>query len=152
MNMKLVRTIKLLLQEDAQALRPTIDAYTKAFNFVCQTGWNDKDFNGVSLHNKVYSETRKYLPSQLACSARMKATEALKSVKKLQEKELKLAKWKEREPKIFSCPESKQTSIRYDARSYNVWFDRNEVWKNGLSKAYWAKCINDLNRPEIFLP
>lgn len=114
--MRLVRTIKLRLQEDPQVFQPTVDAYTKAFNLTCQTGWNDKDFNGVSLHNKVYKQTREYLPSQLAVSARMKATEALKSVRK-----------KLKKNKNVSCPQSRQTSIRYDARSYNVWFDRGEI-------------------------
>lgn len=114
--MRLVRTIKLRLQEDPKLFQPTIDAYTKAFNHTCQVGWNDKDFNGVSLHNKVYKQTREYLPSQLAVSARMKATEALKSIRKRLKKN-----------KNTSCPQSKQSSIRYDARSYNVWFDRGEI-------------------------
>ena len=116
MSMRLVRTIKLRLQEDPQVFQPTIDAYTKAFNYTCTVGWNDKDYNGVSLHHKVYPETRKYLPSQLAVSARMKATEALKSVK------ARLKKGKK-----ASCPQSKQIGIRYDARSFNVWWDRNEI-------------------------
>lgn len=114
--MKLVRTIKLKLNEDPQVFQPTINAYTKAFNYTCQVGWNDKTHNGVQLHHKVYKETRKYLPSQLAVSARMKATEALKSVK------ARLKKGKK-----ASCPQSKQIGIRYDARSFNVWWDRNEI-------------------------
>jgi IS605 OrfB family transposase len=116
MNMKLVRTVKLRLQEDPAIFLPTIEAYTKAFNLVCQTGWNDKDFNGVSLHHKVYEQTREELPSQLAVSARMKATEALRACRNRLKKKKKT-----------SCPESKQASIRYDARSYTVWFDRNEI-------------------------
>ncbi len=116
MNMKLVRTIKIRLQEEPQVFQSTIDAYTKAFNYTCEMGWNDKDYNGVSLHHKTYKRIKKYLPSQLSVSARMKATEALKSVRK------RLKKGKK-----ASCPRSKQMSIRYDARSYNVWWDRNEV-------------------------
>ena len=54
--MKLVRTIKLRLQEDPQVFQSTIDSYTKAFNYTCQVGWNDKDYNGVSLHKKVYKK------------------------------------------------------------------------------------------------
>ena len=77
MNMKLVRTIKIRLQEHPEIFQPTIDAYTKAFNHTCTIGWKDNDYNGVSLHHKVYRDTRVYLPSQLAVSARMKATEAL---------------------------------------------------------------------------
>ena len=56
------------------------------------------------------------MPSQLAVSARMKATEALKS-----------AKTRLRKGQKATCPKAKQSSIRLDARSYNVWFDRNEV-------------------------
>lgn len=116
MSMKLVRTIKIRLQEHPEVFQSTIDAYTKSFNYTCTTGWNDKDYNGVSLHHKVYKKTRAYLPAQLAISARMKATEALKSVRK------RLKKGKK-----ASCPQSKQIGIRYDARSFNVWWDRNEV-------------------------
>jgi transposase len=116
MNMKLTRTVKLKLDIPIETIKPTVEAYTKAFNFVCQKGWNDSDSNGVSLHNKTYSDTRQYLPSQLAVSARMKATEAIKTVKARIKKKQKA-----------TCPQSKQSSVRYDARSYNVWFDRNEL-------------------------
>jgi len=116
MNMQLTRTIKIKLDIPTENINPTIEAYTKAFNAVCHVGWNDSDSNGVSLHHKTYKELRKYLPSQLAVSARMKATEALKAVKKRIRKKQKA-----------TCPQSKQSSIRYDARSYNVWFERNEI-------------------------
>ena len=116
MNMVLVRTVKLKLEIPMEVIQPTIDAYTKAFNFVCQTGWDNSDSNGVSLHNSTYSLTRKYLPSQLAVSARMKATEAIKAAKARLKKKQKAA-----------CPQSRQSSIRYDARSFNVWFDRGEL-------------------------
>jgi len=116
MNMKLVRTVKLKLNIPVESIKPTLDAYTKAFNFVCQVGWNDSDSNGVSLHNKTYLKTREYLPSQLAVSARMKATEAIKAIKIRLKKKLKA-----------TCPQAKQASIRFDARSYNVWFDRSEL-------------------------
>jgi len=116
MNMKLTRAIKLKLNISPVFIKPTAEAYTKAFNLVCQTGWNDSDSNGVSLHNKTYFITRGYLPSQLAVSARMKATDAIKAVK---------ARLKKKQ--TATCPQSKQVSIRYDARSYNVWFGRNEL-------------------------
>ncbi len=116
MNMQLVRTAKIKLNISPETIKPTIEAYTNAFNYVCEIGWQDGDSNGVSLHHKSYQETRKYLPSQLAVSARMKATEALKSVKVRLKKGQKVA-----------CPKAKQSSIRLDARSYNVWFDRDEI-------------------------
>ena len=65
MNMKLVRTVKLKLNIRVESIKPTLDAYTKAFNFVCQAGWNDSDSNGVSLHNKTYLKTREYLRPSL---------------------------------------------------------------------------------------
>ena len=114
--MQLSRIIKIKLDIPIETIKPTIKAYTKAFNFVCQAGWNDSDSNGVSLHHKTYKKTREYLPSQLAVSARMKATEALKAVKT-----------KIRKKQKATCPKSKQASIRYDARSYNIWFDRNKI-------------------------
>ena len=103
--MKLLRTIKLKLNIPPDFIKPTVEAYTKAFNFVCQTGWDDSDSDGVSLHNKTYFITRGYLPSQLAVSARMKATEAIKAVKARVKKKQKAA-----------CPQSSQTAIRYDAK------------------------------------
>ena len=105
--MRLVRTIKIKLNVTENQLRPTIDAYTTSYNFVCQTGFQPKIItNGVDLHHLTYVKARETLPSQLAISARMKATETLKSVKALKSKK---------------CPQSKQCSIRLDANSYNVW-------------------------------
>lgn len=105
--MRLVRTIKIKLNVTESQLRPTIDAYTASYNFVCQTGFQPKIItNGVELHHLTYVKARETLPSQLAISARMKATETLKSVKALKGKK---------------CPQSKQCSIRLDANSYNVW-------------------------------
>jgi len=157
MNMKLSRTIKLKLNIPVETIKPTIEAYTKAFNFVCQAGWNDSDSNGVSLHNKTYLETRKYLPSQLACSARMKATEAIKAVKARLKKKQKATR-----------PKSMRSAVRYDARSYNVWFDRNELsllTVNGRKKIpisvpkyfkqylTWKRCSADLfiRKNKVFL-
>jgi len=114
--MKLVRTAKLVLEASPEVFLPTIAAYTKAFNFVCLTGWEGKDSNGVSLHHKTYKAVREYLPSQLAISARMKATEAIKSAKARLSKNLKT-----------SCPKSKSCPVRYDANSYSLWLDRGEV-------------------------
>jgi len=116
MIMLLSRTIKIKLDIPVETIKPTVDAYTKAFNYTCEIGWNDSDSNGVSLHHKTYKEIREYLPAQLAVSARMKATETLKSVKARLKKKQKA-----------TCPHAKQIAIRYDARSYNIWFDRNEL-------------------------
>ena len=95
---------------------PTIQAYTKAFNFVCQVGFAKKNTDSVSLHKKTYTTVRKYLPSQLAISSRMKATEALTSV---------FTKTKHK--KYGSCPKSEFCSIRYDKNSYSLFLDKKEV-------------------------
>lgn len=114
--MKLIRTVKIKLNMLASEALPTIQAYTKAFNFVCQEGFTKKDKNGVSLHKKTYKVVREYLPSQLAISSRMKATEALISV---------LTKTKHK--KYGSCPVSKSCSVRYDKNSYSLFLNKKEV-------------------------
>ena len=115
--MKLVRTAKIVLDAPATAFSATLTAYTKAYNLVCKTGWDDKDTNGVSLHHKTYKATRENfgLPSQLAISARTKATESLKSVAT-----------KIKEGGNATCPQS-ECSIRYDANSYTLMPDCSQV-------------------------
>ena len=112
--MKLTRTAKIKLTASPSEIFPTLMSYTKAFNFVCQAGFEKKEKNGVNLHKLCYYTTREYLPSQLAISARMKATEALKGV---------FAKNK----KYTKCPQSALCSARYDKNSYTLFLDRNQV-------------------------
>jgi putative transposase len=109
--MKLVRTIKIMLPNAVEALMPTVKAYTNAYNMVVKTGFDKKQYNGVKLHHLCYQDIREQfnLPSQLAISARMKATDSLKSIGAKRKKKQKI-----------SCPISKQQSIRYDARSYTL--------------------------------
>lgn len=114
--MKLIRTVKLKLDVPVSELLPTFEEYTKAYNFVCSTGWNDNDSNGISLHHKTYQTVRNYLPSQLAISSRMKATESLKMCLNRKRKNKKIKK-----------PFSKFCSIRLDACSFNVWFEKNII-------------------------
>jgi len=114
--LKLIRTVKLKLDVPVSDIYPTFENYTKAFNFVCDVGWKDNDSNGVSLHHKTYYKTREYLPSQLAISARMKATESLISCLNKRRKNKKVRK-----------PSSKLCSIRLDACSFNVWFNKNLI-------------------------
>jgi len=115
------RTIRIQLQPDiemAKVLSQTIEQYTWSFNTVCKHGWSNDLTNGVGLHKATYYDHRAItlLPSQLVCAARVKATEALKSAYSLKKK-----------GKTVSCPTSKRCPIRYDARSYTVWFDRSEL-------------------------
>jgi IS605 OrfB family transposase len=110
--MKLTQAAKLVIDCFDKEFLPTIKAYTDAFNYVCKLGFESKETNGVSLHHKTYRVCRETLPAQLAISARMKATETLKSVKEITAK-----------GKKASLPQSKQTSIRYDANSYTIFLE-----------------------------
>jgi putative transposase len=112
--MLLVKAVTIKLLALPESVMPTVKAYTEAFNRICVIGWQDSDHNTVSLHRKTYQQCRTLLPSQLACSARNKASEALKGAKVRIKKKQKT-----------SCPKSKQASIRYDHNSYNLWFDKN---------------------------
>ena len=116
--MKLTRTIKLKLDIPEIEILSTIQAYTKAYNLICQQGWQDSDYNAISLHRKTYKTVREQfnLPSQLAISARTKATESLKSVRS------KIIKKKK-----ATQPISKQCSIRYDKNSITIWFDKEKI-------------------------
>lgn len=116
--MKQVRTIKVQLKVDSKIFKPTLEAYTNAFNYVCQTAWDNQEFNGVHLHHLTYHQTRRDtgLKSQLAISARVKATEALAAVQVRKKKGKKV-----------SCPQSKCSAIRYDDRSLTVDFVNNTI-------------------------
>jgi len=116
--MKLTRTIKLKLDIPEIEILSTVQAYTKAYNLICQQGWQDSDYNAISLHHKTYKTVREQfnLPSQLAISARTKATESLKSVRS------KIIKKKK-----ATQPVSKQCSIRYDKNSITIWFDKEKI-------------------------
>jgi IS605 OrfB family transposase len=114
--MKLIKTLKIKLDAEATELLPTITAYTNAFNYICQAGFLNKKSNSIDLHQLTYKETRNRfnLPSQLACSARNKACEALNALRK-------------KKKNYILCPKSKQQSIRYDKRSYSLFLDKLQV-------------------------
>ncbi|MFN3428975.1 MAG: RNA-guided endonuclease InsQ/TnpB family protein [Candidatus Sericytochromatia bacterium] len=119
--MKIERTIRVRLRPDAataEFLARTVTTYTWLFNEVCRYGWDNGITNGIELHKATYYSHRKAtgLPAQLTCAARVKATEALKAVK------ARIKKGKK-----ARCPQSRFCAIRYDARSYHVSFERQEV-------------------------
>jgi len=112
--MILTRTTKIKLKLPVDSLNSTFDSVTNAFNHTCKVGFEDKDFNSVSLHHKTYAFCRSEfgLPADLTVQARMKAAEALKpAIKKKRKK----------------APHSKRCSIRLTHNSYNIWFDRQEA-------------------------
>ncbi len=121
MNMKLQRTLKLVLkptEEQKQILLETLEQYKFAYNYTCKIGWEAQIWNGALLHTLTYYTVRDKtsLLSQLVISARLVATESLKSAMKRKKKGLK-----------GRCPQSNNPAIRYDKRSYTVWLNREEV-------------------------
>jgi putative transposase len=116
--MQITRIIKLKLNIPVESVLSTISEYTSAYNYVCSVGWSDKDHNSVSLHKKTYEYCRGTfkLPSQLAISARMRASESVTS-----------ALTKAKKKRTVSCPKSKAIGIRLDANSFSIWFESNKV-------------------------
>jgi IS605 OrfB family transposase len=108
--------MKVKLDMKTEDILPTVKAYTDSFNYVCSVGWENREHNAVRLHSETYQHCKQFLPSQLVCSSRNKASEALKSVKT-----------RSRQGQKVCCPASKMSSIRYDDRSYNVLFDKRVV-------------------------
>jgi predicted transposase len=106
------RTIRLKLTPSvAQAanLAETSRQFTAVFNAVCAIGWEQQITNGVKLHHATYYPLKADYPalvSDLLVQARVKATEALKSVQE-----------RKKQGKSVSCPQSPLCPIRYDARS-----------------------------------
>ncbi|MER3403490.1 MAG: transposase, partial [Armatimonadota bacterium] len=80
------RTIRLRLKpthEQADALLETLRQHAECFNAIAAYGWAQREKNGVRLHHATYRTLRErfpHLPAQLVIAARVKATEALKSV------------------------------------------------------------------------
>jgi putative transposase len=137
MNMIATRTIRIQLQptaEQAVLLQQTMQEYTACFNSVCQLADAEKISNGLELHRLTYADHRAatHLPSQLICAARVKATEAIKSVITLRQKQVatyqkrlkqaQLAGKPLKPLKLAKTPHSRLCAIRYDARSFR--FDR----------------------------
>jgi len=79
------RTIRFPLLPTAEqydVLLETVQQYTACFNAVAAYGWGHEEKNSVALHKATYYPLRDaypQLPSQLVISARVKATEAVKS-------------------------------------------------------------------------
>ena len=133
MNMKETRTIRIqltLTPEQAALLMQTMQEYTACFNEVCTLAEEKHLYNGVELHKATYLSQRlsTHLPSQLICAARVKATEAVKSVVTRRKKQhvkyqqtLKAAAKKGfplKPLKLAKTPHSLLCAIRYDARSF----------------------------------
>jgi len=115
-------TLKLRLhtcREAEGSLLETLRQSTACFNAVTAHGWAVGERNGTRLHHATYKslrETYPALPSQLHCAARVKATEALKSV----DERLKKTSTMRKQGRKAGRPTSELCPVRYDARSYWV--------------------------------
>ena len=134
------RTIVVQLNpnpEQSAILTETLVEYTDCYNTVCIEGFATLCKNGVELHKRTYYSLReKYpeLPAQLVCSARVKATESIKSAltwakkyeKSYPKRVEKAQKYGKPIPtyKPVQSPHSACCSIRYDNRSYWVKFEK----------------------------
>jgi hypothetical protein len=108
--------IRLQLTPDQDAI---LSASCACFNAVAELGWERREKNGIALHQATYANLRKAhpdLPSHLVISARMKATEALRSAFSLQKKGKKV-----------SAPHWDRRMVRYDARSFRIEKDKGVV-------------------------
>jgi putative transposase len=100
------------LPEQDTILTETLAGSRECFNAVSAFGWEHREKNGVTLHKSTYYDLRAEhptLPSQLVISARMKATEAIKSAIVL-----------EKTGRKVSAPKTDRGSVRYDARTYRM--------------------------------
>ena len=116
------RVVKLKLQptpEQKDLLLETVHQYAACFNEASRVGWQDRITNGVDLHRATYYPLRAAypkMPSQLVISARMKAIEALRAVFARKKKGRKAGQ-----------PKSQYGAIRYDARTYAFWPDKQTL-------------------------
>jgi len=153
----LTRTIRIQLKptpEQVALLRQTMQEYTACFNEVCQLADTEKISNGVDLHRLTYANQRAttHLPSQLICAARVKATEAIKSVRARRKKQVKRYQQRLKEAqktdkpvkplKLAKTPHSQVCAIRYDARSFRFDRDRRVVSLKAVSKGVSVEFVD----------
>lgn len=110
--MKLTIKTKLITDtETLQALKATQQAFTGSFNRIAKFGWGMEHPNKIEIHHQTYYQEKEIsqLPSALLITARDKAVEAIKS-----------ARSRIRKGKKVSCPQSKQTAVRYTTRGVTL--------------------------------
>jgi len=109
------RTIRVRLKptpDQRRILLETLTESTACFNAVAAYGWECGQRNGVELHKATYYLLRAEhptLPAQLVVSARVRATEAVKS-----------ALTRTQHGRKTGCPRGALVPIQYDARSYRL--------------------------------
>lgn len=137
--MKLIRTVKLKLENvNPTDLLPTFRAYTEAYNYICEIGFKEHNFDKRKLHDQTYDycRTQFSLPSELTTQVRDQAAESIKATTNLERKK----------HKKFKCPKSKQMALRLTKNSFNIWFDRSEVSVLTLN----GRLRRKINLPDYF--
>lgn len=102
----------------ALLLAETTRQFTAVFNAVAAYGYETKEKNGVTLHHALYYPQKAVYPDLVSdhhIQARMKATEAVKSVLSLAKKGRKV-----------SAPHSQSCPPRYNVHTFKV------VWEMGI--------------------
>ena len=115
MSKTLTRTICIKLDIDGHeaALQETQQQFNEAASWIASLCWHEDITNTSTAHHRVYGETRTHfgLGAQLACCARAKAVEAIKTVRVQQ-------KHRKPDQKPAACPQfGSRGSVRYDARA-----------------------------------
>ena len=112
--MILARKLKLIVSDEQhKVLIETLDQYKKCVDRVFEYGFQNHLISGSTLHKATYYELRNEypnLPSALVCCARVKATEALKAIKKQTKN-----KWNTNCPKAGKFP-----AIRYNTTCCSI--------------------------------
>ena len=129
------KTVKIKLNVKVEELLPTFQAYTNAFNFICQIGYSKKNYNLIDLQKLSYNSVRNNfkLPSQLTISVTHKSQEALKATlsprgKRAIKKSKAKVKDIVRRNAEAKCPQSKLSSVRLDhLRAFTLYSDKQEV-------------------------
>jgi putative transposase len=140
MNKTLTRTICCKLDVDGHEaiLTTTQHAFNVAASWIVRVCWDEGITNTNTAHHRVYGETRESfgLGAQLACCARAKAVEAIKTTK---------AK------KRGTCPAfSPRGSIRYDARTYRL-MSRDRVSLNTLDGRVVCRLVLGAHQHEMLV-
>jgi len=122
------RTIRIQLDPSpaqADALAQTSRQFTAVFNAVCAYGFQHNEKNGIELHRALYYPLKAQYPalvSDLHVQARVKATEAVKSVLALRRKyEREHIERKVSQPHSLACPP------RYNHHTYRVDWESQTV-------------------------
>lgn len=123
---------------EAEAIRQTARTFNAAASYCAEVAWRARVTNKNKLHHIVYGPTRlNYgLGAQLACCARDKAAEAVRSA---------------RSNGHTTCPTFKpHSSIRYDARTYRL-LSLNRVSLNTLTgRVFGQLVLGDFQRRYLY--